>query len=54
MSQIIDAGIVYGRPGTTESLIAFGEEAIMKKHIERDLKKSIVLKDNACFYKAGV
>jgi len=54
MSQIIEAGIVYGRPETTESLIAFGEEAIMKKHIERDLIKSIVLKDNTGFFKAGV
>ncbi|MFO7964522.1 MAG: MBL fold metallo-hydrolase [Desulfobacterales bacterium] len=42
LNEIIDAGIVYNRPGTTESFFTFGEWAIMTKHLERNIDKGLV------------
>ena len=51
LSQIIDAGIVYNKPGTTEGFLLFGEAAIMKKHLERDIEKGLILSKNNHFEK---
>lgn len=52
ITQIIDAGIVYRRPGTTEASFLFNEKAIMKKHIERCLKISSIQKIGDGYVKA--
>lgn len=46
LSQIVDAGIVYNRPGTTERFFRFGEAAIMSKHLERGIKKGSIFCKN--------
>ena len=45
MSQIADAGIVYNRPGTKEDFFLFGEKAIMKKHVDRNIANGVVRKN---------
>jgi glyoxylase-like metal-dependent hydrolase (beta-lactamase superfamily II) len=42
MTEIIDAGIVYRRPGTKEPFFVFGEKAIMEKHLDRNIKNGSV------------
>jgi hydroxyacylglutathione hydrolase len=51
ISEIIDAGIVYRRPGTTEPFFVFGEKAIMEKHLEKTIKDGSVKKDGNRFIK---
>ncbi len=45
MAQIVDAWIVYGRPREPREFYAFGEEAIMKKHLEVMLADGRVIRD---------
>jgi hydroxyacylglutathione hydrolase len=52
LPDIIDAGIVYNRPGSTEDFFRFGESAIMSKHLDRNIKKGAILKKNGRFVKA--
>lgn len=51
MTEIIDAGIVYRRPGTKEPFFVFGEKAIMGKHLERNIKNGSVRKIGNRFIK---
>lgn len=51
LSEIIDAGIVYRRPGTREPFFVFGEKAIMEKHLEKNIKEGSVGKDGNRFIK---
>ncbi|UCH22190.1 MAG: MBL fold metallo-hydrolase [Deltaproteobacteria bacterium] len=45
MEGIIDAWIVYGRKREPEAFFAFAEKALMKKHLEILMEKSLVSKD---------
>ncbi len=45
MNEIVDAWIVYGRKREPEAFFAFAEEALMKKHLEMLMEKSIVARD---------
>jgi glyoxylase-like metal-dependent hydrolase (beta-lactamase superfamily II) len=50
MSEIVDAWIVYRKPREPKAFFAFGEKAIMGKHLDRLIEKSIVAKDGEHFY----
>jgi hydroxyacylglutathione hydrolase len=52
LEQIIDAGIVYNRPGAREPFFRFGEAAIMAKHLERNIRKGVILHQNGCYVRA--
>jgi glyoxylase-like metal-dependent hydrolase (beta-lactamase superfamily II) len=52
MPEIIDAWIVYGRKREPEAFFAFAEEALMKKHLDMLMKKSIVSKNGDRFYRS--
>ena len=51
MDEIVDAWIVYGRKREPEAFFAFAEEALMKKHLEMLVEKSLVLKDGGRYYR---
>jgi hypothetical protein len=44
MKEIVAAWIVYGRKREPEAFFAFAEEALMKKHLEILIEKSMVSK----------
>lgn len=42
LDEIAEAWIVYGRPREPKGFFEYGERAIMKKHLERLIKKKII------------
>lgn len=52
MNEIVDAWIVYGRKREPEAFFAFAEEALMKKHLEMLMEKSMVSKDGDRYYRS--
>ena len=52
MTEIVDAWIVYGRKREPEAFFAFAEEALMKKHLDMLIEKSMVSKDGDCYYRS--
>jgi glyoxylase-like metal-dependent hydrolase (beta-lactamase superfamily II) len=50
MTEIVDAWIVYGRKREPEAFFAFAEKALMKKHLEILMEKSMVLKAGDLYY----
>ena len=54
LSQIADAGLVYRKPGTTDSVTVFNKEATVKKHVELGLRRGIIRKDGKGYILASV
>ncbi len=52
MNEIVDAWIVYGRKREPEAFFAFAEEALMKKHLEMLMEKSMVSKNGDRYYRS--
>jgi glyoxylase-like metal-dependent hydrolase (beta-lactamase superfamily II) len=50
ISDIINEGIVYGRPGNKEPFFVYGEKAIIEKHLEKDIKDSVVVFKEGKFF----
>jgi hydroxyacylglutathione hydrolase len=46
MKEIADACIVYGRPKKPEAFYAFGEKAIMRKHLQRLMARGMVVEED--------
>ena len=53
MEEIVEAWIVYGRPREPRVFFAFGERAIMKKHLERLIEQSIVIHEGIQLFKVA-
>ena len=51
LEEIVEAWIVYRRPREPKAFFAFGEEAIMKKHLERLLGQALVAREGNTFYR---
>lgn len=49
MEEIVRAWIVYGRPREPEAFFAFGEKAIMGKHLKRLMARGVVLEEAGRF-----
>lgn len=49
MEEIVRAWIVYGRPRSPEAFFAFGEKAIMGKHLRRLISKGLVFEEAGRF-----
>ena len=52
MNEIVEAWIVYGRKRDPEALFAFAEEALMKKHLEMLMKKSVISKRGEQYHRS--
>jgi glyoxylase-like metal-dependent hydrolase (beta-lactamase superfamily II) len=52
INEIVDAWIVYGRKREPEAFFAFAEGALMKKHLEMLIEKSMVQKDGDRYYRS--
>lgn len=51
LEDIVEAWIVYRRPREPRAIFAFGERAIMKKHVERLLGKALLAREGNTFYR---
>lgn len=49
MKEIMEACIVYGRPRKPEAFYAFGEKAIMRKHLQRLIAQGIAIEEDGKF-----
>lgn len=49
MEEIVRAWIVYGRPREPEAFFAFGEKAIMGKHLKRLVSRGLVFEEGGRF-----
>ncbi len=52
MSDIVDARIIYGRKREPAEFYDFGERALMGKHLQRLMKKGIVVFDDRVYCRA--
>lgn len=53
MDEIVKAWIVYGRPREPEAFFAFGEKAIMGKHLRRLVSQGLVVQEDGRFRLCG-
>jgi hydroxyacylglutathione hydrolase len=53
MKEIVDAWIVYGKPKEPKAFFEFGEEALMKKHLERLMRLGRVVQEKGKYIKTG-
>jgi hydroxyacylglutathione hydrolase len=51
MEEIVEAWIVYGQPREPRAFFAFGERAIMRKHLEHLIGESIVIQEGVRFFR---
>jgi len=51
LEDIVEAWIVYRRPREPEVFFAFGERAIMGKHLERLLGQGVVAREESIFFR---
>ncbi len=50
MEEIVEAWIIYGRPREPKAFFGLGEQALMKKHLDRLIRLGKVFKEGDRFY----
>jgi glyoxylase-like metal-dependent hydrolase (beta-lactamase superfamily II) len=51
LEEVVEAWIVYRRPREPKAFFAFGEKAIMTKHLGRLLEEGVLARDGSRFYR---
>jgi len=49
LKEIVNHWIIYGKERTPRFFFEYGEEAMMRKHLERLLRKGLVRQNEDCF-----